>query len=407
MSAHGLTRVATGLLLLGGLGAAPALDDDAAQKPRDPATVAGRETVEAPAPPPASVDPRAAEAYRMGYGIARGIALSMAHGLRLAEVDATVRAQLNIPADQGLVVTGVIRGGAGEQAGFLVNDILLTYDGQPARKVPALTQFSLGGEVNELRWLRELPLRGRVILPGGRLDPNEPSNDRWREVRVEILRGGKPMTLTLKIPESTTVRGQVWERRTPDLFAAQGKYFIGVPVGPVDEVLRAHLDIPAGRGLVATDVVAGSPAAQAGIQKHDILLEANNQPLTDTQSLLETIEKSEGKPIELKLYRAGKMVTLSVTPSKRATTLAAPLVTGGRPSIDPANPFSTMPYINVDPRAFRGLNNPDELHKILEQQRKLLEDSLKALDSQKEQQNKAIEELRELLHQLGEKKKGA
>lgn len=402
MSLHSVIQFTAGLLVLGGLGAVPALDDDPPSKPRDTAAAAGTGTIEVPVPP--LHDPRPAEAYRMGYDVARGIVLSMSHGLRLAEVDPTVRAQLKIPADQGLVVTGVIQGGAGEKAGFLVNDILLTYDGQPARKVPVLSQSALGGGLNELRWLRELPLRGRVLSPGIRAPREEPVGGREREVEVKILRGGKPRTLALKVPEAIAVRGQRLEPGPRTALLAQGDYFIGVPVGPVDDVLRAHLEIPAGRGLVATDVVSGSPAEKAGIKKHDILLEANDKPLTDTQSLLDAIQKSEGKPVELKLYRAGEMLTLSVTPSKRTTTAIAP---GDLPSIDPPNPFSAMPYINVDPRAYRGLTNPEELQRTLEQQRRLLEEYRKAFDSQKEQQNKAIEELREMLKLLGDKKKAA
>src|SRR5262245_15019342 len=59
------------------------------------------------------------------------------------------------------------------------------------------------------------------------------------------------------------------------------KYWIGLLGGPIpaDDALRAHLDLPENQGLRVENVVPDSPAAKAGLKRHDILLRANDQDL--------------------------------------------------------------------------------------------------------------------------------
>jgi len=74
--------------------------------------------------------------------------------------------------------------------------------------------------------------------------------------------------------------------------------------------------------LIVNDVVDESPAARAGVRKNDILIEANSVSLNSNETLIEQIQKSEGKEIKLWLLRAGKFLTLTVKPEQRTVTLA-------------------------------------------------------------------------------------
>jgi S1-C subfamily serine protease len=62
-----------------------------------------------------------------------------------------------------------------------------------------------------------------------------------------------------------------------------------------DEATRARLGLPASPGLVVDEVVEASPAKAAGIQKADVLLRADGQPLDGTEQfrrcLLSAAEK--------------------------------------------------------------------------------------------------------------------
>lgn len=95
------------------------------------------------------------------------------------------------------------------------------------------------------------------------------------------------------------------------------KYWLGVQCRPVDESLRAHLDLPKAQGLVVVDVVSDSPAASAGIELHDVILSANGKPLSIPSDLVASVEAVAEGSLSLKLLRSGELKTVAATPSRR------------------------------------------------------------------------------------------
>jgi len=66
--------------------------------------------------------------------------------------------------------------------------------------------------------------------------------------------------------------------------------------------------------LVTGAVDPGSPAETAGIRSGDVLLSVEGKPIQALQDLSQALEKSQSKPVELKVLRNGQELTLSVTP---------------------------------------------------------------------------------------------
>jgi regulator of sigma E protease len=64
-------------------------------------------------------------------------------------------------------------------------------------------------------------------------------------------------------------------------------------------------------------VAKGSPAEAAGLRQGDLIVSINRQPITSTETVVEQVMKSGGKPVEVIFMRAGQIQKLSVTP--RAT----------------------------------------------------------------------------------------
>jgi hypothetical protein len=94
-------------------------------------------------------------------------------------------------------------------------------------------------------------------------------------------------------------------------------YWLGLQGGPIDsELLRTHLQLADDVGVVIQNVVPDSPAEKAGLRKHDVLLEVGGQQISDMTVLQSAVAESEGKPIELKLIRLAKEMTIEVTPEK-------------------------------------------------------------------------------------------
>jgi membrane-associated protease RseP (regulator of RpoE activity) len=137
----------------------------------------------------------------------------------------------------------------------------------------------------------------------------EKPNDRVVQIgRADDAQGGRDVR-----PGSIT-DGAIVQQEMP-------KYWIGlrgVVIGD-DEPLRAHVDLPAHQGLLVHEIVPDSPAAKAGLKKHDILLRANDVELNEMNNLVEIVgtEGEKQGQITLDVIRHGERETVYVTPQER------------------------------------------------------------------------------------------
>ena len=120
---------------------------------------------------------------------------------------------------------------------------------------------------------------------------------------------------------------QVWENLVaqnaltgygPSWFSAsyQGS---GMSLASADDVVRDHLKLPKGQGLVVTALDGNSPAAHAGIQLNDVLLILGETPLAKPEDLDESAKKVGEEPALLFLLRGGKQHKFMVRPQIRVT----------------------------------------------------------------------------------------
>jgi hypothetical protein len=115
-------------------------------------------------------------------------------------------------------------------------------------------------------------------------------------------------------------------------------YWIGLRGRGVDDpVLRTHLQLAEGTGIVVEDVVADSPAAKAGLQKHDIILRANDDMVDSMETLQTHVQAAKDKAIELEVIRLGKETTVKVTPAERPADFQQ--LAGGDQGMDLGNGF--------------------------------------------------------------------
>ena len=99
---------------------------------------------------------------------------------------------------------------------------------------------------------------------------------------------------------------------------SQSDSLIGVELTPVGEVLRSHLGLGEGKGLVVTSVANDSPAAKAGIQKNDVLVTVGSEEIAGPDALRKSLEASADKPIAIGFIRGGKKQSVDVTPKSTA-----------------------------------------------------------------------------------------
>ena len=65
------------------------------------------------------------------------------------------------------------------------------------------------------------------------------------------------------------------------------------------------------------DVVPASAAAAAGLMPGDVIAEANGRPIDVSHTIRDQIKATGGAPLTLKVLRAGKPSTLTITPQKQ------------------------------------------------------------------------------------------
>jgi S1-C subfamily serine protease len=197
-------------------------------------------------------------------------------GASFRPVDDVLRAQLAIPPGQGLLVASLRADGASAQAGLRQNDILLKLRQKPVATAEDVTKL--------------LKAAGDATLP------------------LEILRGGKPVTLQVKASQRVTLAPAE---------APQVEYYFGFSLEPVQEPLRAQLGLAAGKGVVITDVAKDSPAAKAGIMKYDIAVDLGGKPVSSPEGLAQLVQANKQNPTSLSVLRAREPITLPITGAPR------------------------------------------------------------------------------------------
>lgn len=87
---------------------------------------------------------------------------------------------------------------------------------------------------------------------------------------------------------------------------------LGVRVDQPSDVLAEQLDLPAGKGVVVTAVVAGSPADKAGIRKGDVLTAVGGKAVpSDPTAFAELVDGLKaGEKYDAEVIRKGKKETL-------------------------------------------------------------------------------------------------
>ncbi len=89
--------------------------------------------------------------------------------------------------------------------------------------------------------------------------------------------------------------------------------WIGVTIQELTPELAQQFGLKKTKGALVSDVMKDSPAAKAGIQRGDVIIEFNGKEVKDVSSLRNLVAQSKaGSDITLKLLRAGKELTVQV-----------------------------------------------------------------------------------------------
>ena len=89
--------------------------------------------------------------------------------------------------------------------------------------------------------------------------------------------------------------------------------YIGVWLQPVDEKLASYLGVNQAEGMVVANVVAGGPAAQAGLKKYDVIIKVDKKTINNYDELQEILKsKRVGDKVLLEIIRNQKPLLVTV-----------------------------------------------------------------------------------------------
>jgi serine protease Do len=195
-------------------------------------------------------------------------------GIRVGEVDRRIQQAFHLPTADGVLVQSVDPGGPADKAGLRRGDIITEAAGRPVRTSHEFIEtISYAGPNKSIAL--------RIIRDG-------------REQRTAVTTGERPGILAEAVtpPEAGSERNR-----------------IGIAGQPLTSDLRDQARLPRDveGGIVVASVQPGGPAQTAGIQRGDIVVEANGRPIRSTQDLRSIIEAARsGEYVRLYVYRPSR-----------------------------------------------------------------------------------------------------
>ncbi|MGR3220179.1 MAG: Do family serine endopeptidase [Candidatus Anammoxibacter sp.] len=188
-------------------------------------------------------------------------------GVVIQDLTPALIKQFDVSLKEGVLIADVQDNSPASDAGMQVGDIIIAYESKHIR------------DVNHLR---------NVVA----------QTEIGKDVTVDILRNGKEKSLKIKIKEQPS-----------DLFASaggsQGTINIGLTVQNLTNELAKNLNIDENNGVVVTEVVPGSPAAEAEIREGDLIKEVNRQKVKDVDEFWRVIKSTSGNKEILFLAKRG------------------------------------------------------------------------------------------------------
>ena len=111
--------------------------------------------------------------------------------------------------------------------------------------------------------------------------------------------------------------------------AAPPKGIFGITIAPITNLERQRLGLGNAQGVLIVEVLAGTPAAQGGLQAGDLLLSVNGVAVLSGDDLAKELSQSAGQKVGMVVLRAGQPVELLASVPGEAAA--------ARPNLPPGN----------------------------------------------------------------------
>ena len=201
-------------------------------------------------------------------------------GAGIQEVTPDLAKAFNVPAEKGALVGSVDANGPGAKAGLKRGDVITELNGQP-----------ITGP-NDLR------LKVATMAPG-------------TTVHLSINRSGASSQISVPLGEAPAGKNA----GSTSGSSAETSPMRGVQVDELTSGIRQQLGLtPEVEGVVVTDVREGSPAADAGLQRGDVIEQINRQQVKSESDYRRLIGQAGKATLILLVNRGGNTTFMVVQP---------------------------------------------------------------------------------------------
>lgn len=181
-------------------------------------------------------------------------------GVYIQPVTRELAEKFKLKEDHGALVADVIEGSPAQKAGLKRGDVIVEYNG------------------NTVKDTHDLP-RMVAATPVG------------QKAELELIRGGEKKKITVTIGE---LQDEQMAEAAP---GESGEVDLGMGLQELTPELAKQLGIPEAKGLVITGVKPASPAAEAGLMRGDVILEAAQKAVVSVREfkkLVAGLKSGEG-----------------------------------------------------------------------------------------------------------------
>ncbi len=211
-------------------------------------------------------------------------------GVLVQPVTPDLAKEFKLPDNTGALIGEVTKDSPAEDAGLKEGDVIIEFNGK---------------KVTDSRHLRLMVSQ----------------TAQGTKAEVKLLRDGKERALTVKLgelPEGSLARSDGRPgglRRNPQADALDG-----VTVDDLDARSRRQFNIPNHvQGALVVNVEPDCPAATAGLQPGDVILEINRQRVENADEAVRLSEQVKGSRVLLRIYGRGgsRFLVVEVKPTRR------------------------------------------------------------------------------------------
>jgi len=204
-------------------------------------------------------------------------------GVSIQPVTSDIAANLGMKDVRGVLVSAVTPGSPAERAGVKTGDLILALNGQPTNSS------------NELR---------------NRIAGTSPGT----EVTLTLFRNGSEQQVKATLGDLTLESAQ--NRLSGSAHGGESGRQFGLSVQALTADDAAQLGLPRNtRGVLVQSVDPAGPAAEAGIQPGDVIMQANGQAVQSADELRSALRKSGSRPALVLINRGGQTIYVTVRPA--------------------------------------------------------------------------------------------